>query len=136
MSRVRWSAAIEIAKKATAQQLVFGWLSMALDESGAPVIDHEGDVIPAAELEQAAYDFVLYSRVAGEMHEAIGIGRLVESMVFTPEKTKALGIPDGVLPQAGWWVGFKIDDPEVWQKIESGEYRAFSIGGTADREEV
>lgn len=136
MSRVRWSAAIEIAKKASAQQLVFGWLSMALDESGVPVIDHEGDVISAEELEQAAYDFVLYSRKAGEMHEVIGVGRLVESMVFTPEKARVLGIPDGVLPKSGWWVGFKVDDPEVWSKIESGEYRAFSIGGTADRVEV
>lgn len=69
------------------------------------------------------------------MHEKIGIGRLVESMVFTEEKIKALGIPEGTLP-IGWWVGFKIDDLSVWEKIESGEYRAFSIGGTAEREEV
>lgn len=136
MSRVSWSAEVKLAKKQPAQQLVFGWLSVAIDAAGKPVVDHEGDIIPAEELEQAAYDFVLYSRQAGEMHERIGIGRLVESMVFTKEKTEALGIPEGTLPVSGWWVGFKIDDPDVWAKIESGEYQAFSIGGTAEREEV
>jgi len=134
-NRVRWSASVEIAKAEKAKQLVFGWLSVAIDADGKPVVDHEGDIIPPEELEQAAYDFVLYSRQAGEMHEKIGIGRLVESMVFTEEKIKALGIPEGTLP-IGWWVGFKIDDLDVWEKIESGEYRAFSIGGTAEREEV
>lgn len=136
MSRVPWSATVKLAKAEKAKQLVFGWLSVAIDADGDPVVDHEGDIIPADELEQAAYDFVLYSRQAGEMHDRIGIGRLVESMVFTKEKTEALGIPEGVLPVAGWWVGFKIDDPDVWAKIESGEYQAFSIGGTAEREEV
>lgn len=135
MSRVNWSATVKLAKAEKARQLVFGWLSVAIDAEGKPVVDHEGDIIPPEELEQAAYDFVLYSRQAGEMHERIGIGRLVESMVFTPEKVKALGIPEGTLP-VGWWVGFKIDDLDVWEKIESGEYQAFSIGGTAEREEV
>lgn len=134
MSKVRWRADMEIRK--AAKMHVFGWLSMALDERGQPVVDHEGDVIPAEELEQAAYDFVIYSRVAGEMHEKLGIGRLIESMVFTTEKTKALGIPEGTLPMSGWWVGFKIDDPDVWEKIETGEYSAFSIGGTAESEPV
>lgn len=133
--RIRWSAEVKISKAEKAKQLVFGWLSVAIDAEGTPVVDHEGDIIPPEELEQAAYDFVLYSRQAGEMHEKIGIGRLVESMVFTAEKIKALGIPEGTLP-IGWWVGFKIDDLDVWEKIESGEYRAFSIGGTAEREEV
>lgn len=133
--RIRWSAEVKISKAEKAKQLVFGWLSVAIDAEGNPVVDHEGDIIPPEELEQAAYDFVLYSRQAGEMHEKIGIGRLVESMVFTAEKIKALGIPEGTLP-IGWWVGFKIDDLDVWEKIESGEYRAFSIGGTAEREEV
>jgi hypothetical protein len=30
-------------------------------------------------------------------------------------------------------VGFKIHDAGVWKKIQDGEYRAFSIGGTGSR---
>lgn len=131
-----WQADVQIAKLNDDQRLVFGWLSVSEEEDGTLVIDHHDDIIEPDELERMAYDFVLYARKAGEMHERWdGIGRLVESMVFTREKQKALGIPDGTLP-IGWWVGFKIDEPEVWAKVKSGEYDAFSIGGKAIREEV
>jgi hypothetical protein len=130
-----WRADVEIRKTDEDDHLVFGWLSVSQDENGNLIVDHHGDIITPDELEQAAYDFVLYSRQAGEMHETIGVGRLVESMVFTKDKQAALGIPSGTVP-VGWWVGFKIDDPDVWAKVKSGEYAAFSIGGMAIREEV
>ncbi len=131
-----WERTVEIRKLDHDRRLVFGWLSVAADERGEPVVDLQDDVIEEAELEKAAYDFVLCARGAGEMHERTeGIGRLVESVAFTVEKQRALGIPEGVLP-VGWWVGFKIDDESVWQKVKSGVYTAFSIGGRAVREEV
>ena len=114
------------------QRLVFGWFSV-VEEGGEPVVDFQGDTIDAAELEKAAYDFVLQARVAGEMHKNFdGIGRLVESIVFTKEKQVALGIDLG---KVGWFGGFKIDDEEVWKKIETGEYPDFSIGGLGIFEE-
>ncbi len=66
------------------------------------------------------------------MHRRGGIGRVVESIIFTEEKANALGIPAGILPK-GWWIGFHITDDVVWQKIKSGEYSMFSIEGTAVR---
>jgi hypothetical protein len=127
---------VQIAKITPERQLVFGWLSVAVDKDGNTVEDLHEDMIPADELEGAAYEFVLIHRNAGEMHERMsGIGRLVESFCTTPEKLAAMEIPEGILPACGWWVGFKIDDPEVWTKVRSGEYAAFSIGGTALRDE-
>jgi hypothetical protein len=128
---------VNVAKIAPEKQLVFGWLSVAVDNDGELVEDLHEDAIPPEELEGAAYEFVLIHRNAGEMHERTqGVGRLVESFCTTPEKLKAMGIPQGTLPDCGWWVGFKVDDPDVWAKIKSGEYAAFSIGGTAMREEA
>lgn len=133
---LEWRRPVTITKVDDEQRLVFGWLSVSQDENGNLIIDHQGDIIEPDELERMAYDFVLEARRAGEMHKRWeGVGRLVESMVFTPEKMEALGIPPGTLP-VGWWVGFRIDDDEVWAKVKSGEYRAFSIGGTGIREEV
>ena len=63
----------------------------------------------------------------------LGVGRLIESMVFTKEKQEALGINLG---KVGWFVGFQIDDVDVWKKIETGEYVDFSIGGTGQREQI
>src|SRR5690606_35761581 len=77
-----WKADVQIAKLNDEQQLVFGWLSVSEDEDGNLIIDSQDDIIEPDELERMAYDFVLYARKAGDMHERIeGIGRLVESMV-------------------------------------------------------
>ena len=47
----------------------------------------------------------------------------------------AMGIPEGVVPE-GWWIGFKVTDDEVWEKVKDGTYPMFSIEGEAIREEV
>lgn len=120
---------IPIAK--TDEHLVFGWASVAADSSGQVVVDSEGDAIPIDELERAAYEFVLENRPGGEMHEQIGGAILVESVVFTQRKLELLGV-EGV--PLGWWVGFKITDDALWDKIKSGTYAMFSIGGRAARE--
>jgi cation transport regulator ChaB len=127
---------IEIAKRDDEQRVVYGWLSVAKDKDGRHIVDKQGDVIPVAELEAAAHDFMLASREAGDMHERVtGIGKVVESMGFTEEKMAKLGIAKGTLPE-GWWVGFHIDDEQTWGKVKDGTYKAFSIGGSANREEA
>lgn len=131
-----WSVDIDIIKRNDEEQVAFGWLSVAVDKEGNVIEDSQGDVIAPEELEKAAYEFVLTSRKAGDMHKKVeGVGRLVESCVFTKEKQKALGIPEGSLPE-GWWVGFKVDNKQTWQKIKKGEYTAFSIAGRGKREAI
>ena len=92
-------------------------------------------LIEPDELEQAAYNFVQFYREGGEMHERGGCAVLVESVIFTKEKMAAMGIPEGVVPE-GWWIGFKVTDDEVWEKVKDGTYPMFSIEGEAVREEV
>ena len=114
---------------------VFGWAWVSDGEDGTRVTDSQGDSIPPEELEQAAYDHVLTFRSAGAEHDPArrGVGVLIESMVFTPEKLRLLGLT-GLLP-VGWWVGYRITDEEVWQAVKRGEYGMFSIEGEAVREE-
>ena len=76
------------------------------------------------------------------MHDQSKASSLVESFVVTPEKLdmlmKALGY-EGAPPDfkgIGAWVGYKVHREDVWKRIKSGELSAFSIEGTADREEV
>jgi hypothetical protein len=114
---------------------VFGWANVAVRVGGEEIVDWQDDVVKIGELEQAAYDYVVEFGTAGEMHERGGVGRLIESVVFTKEKASAMGIPTDILPE-GWWVGFQIDDNEVWKKVKSGEYSMFSIEGSATRVEV
>lgn len=118
------------------EQLVFGWASVAKDANGNRPLDWHGDLIDAEDLEKAVYDFNLNFRESNEMHQPNSTnGKLVESIIFTKEKMQSMGIPEGTVPE-GWWVGFKLDSREVYQKVKTGVYKMFSIEGSAYSQEV
>ena len=128
---------ITIFKADDDQHLVFGWASVAITVDGQELEDRQHDVLDPEELEEAAYEYVLNFRDAGEEHLP-GYrkkGKLVESCVFTKDKQKAMGIPEGILPVA-WWIGFKIDDDDTWRRIKDGTYKMFSIEGRANRQPI
>lgn len=115
------------------QQLIFGWANVSVQEDGSTPFDWQGDTIDTTVLESAAYNFVLKHGLVNQEHEwGTECGWLVESMVFTKDKMAALGIPEGTIPE-GWFVGFYIPDPIVYQKVKDGEYNMFSIEGSASR---
>lgn len=131
---------------------VFGWAQVAIRKGEAePFFDSQGDRISdVSHLEKAGYDFVLHAnqRSAGEMHIRKGVGKLIESMVFTPDKLEKFATDDNgnvnrttlqVLQKTfpiGWWVGFQITDPQVWKLVKNGTYTAFSVGGQGVRTPV
>ena len=125
----------KIRKSDDDKMLAFGWANVAITADGEQVTDLQKDVVDPEILEQAAYNFVELYREGGEMHERGGCAVLVESVAFTKEKMAAMGIPEGIVPE-GWWIGFKVTDPDVWEKVKSGEYPMFSIEGEAIREEI
>ena len=125
----------KIEKVSEDKMLAFGWASVAIRADGEQIEDWQGDMIDPEDLEAAAYEFVELYREGGEMHERGGTAVLVESVVFTPEKTALMGIPEGTVPTA-WWIGFKVLDPDVWEKVKDGTYPMFSIEGTAERVNV
>lgn len=124
---------VDIRKTIEDEMLAFGWASVSLNRDGEVVSDCVDDIIEPDVLERAAYSYVRFYRDGGEEHERGGVATLIESMVFTPEKMKILGIDEGALP-VGWWIGFKVLDPGVWEKVKNGTYNMFSIEGRALRE--
>jgi hypothetical protein len=123
----------QILKSEPDQQIVYGWGSVSLVD-GELLTDLQGDQIEPQELEKAVTEFMLDYRQSGVMHEGASVGDVVASLVTTPDIAKAFGLGDG-LP-VGWILGVKVKDPEVWKKVVSGELKAFSIQGTADRQEA
>ena len=124
-----------IMKSDDEKMLAFGWANVSMRVDGELIEDWQADIIEPEELENAAYEYVLLYREGGEMHERGGVAVLIESVVFTEEKMQAMGIPAGTLP-VGWWIGFKITDKDVWEKVKNGTYQMFSIEGEAERVEV
>lgn len=126
----------EIVKYDEDKRLVFGWASIIKDTEGKVLVDRQEDFIDSEdELEKAAYEYVLKSRDGGEMHIRKGVSTMVESVVLSDEKQRAIGIPSGIVP-TGWWVGFRVNDERVWNEVKKGGYIGFSVHGTGKRNEV
>lgn len=122
----------DVIEKNEDKRLVYGWASVIEDGSGE-IFDLHDDSIEVEALVKAAHDYVSEYRDAHEMHNGNTVGKTVESIVFTKEVQKALGIDLG---KVGWFIGQKVDDDATWDKIKKGELKAFSIGGSAIREKV
>lgn len=141
VDQLEWAG--EISKLDTDQHLAFGWASLS-KVNGQPYVDRQGDWIPIDETEAAAYDYVINSRVGGDMHRRAGVTKnfgphkvadLVESFVVTPEKLSKMGLPSDALPE-GWWLGMKVHDDTTWADIKAGRRTGFSVHGSGIRKAV
>ena len=126
------SIGIEVKKEMPDRQIVFGWASVAMMKDGTIPLDWQDDIIPVDELENMAYNYVEFFGQTGVQHAGGALGHVIESMVFTPDKLEALGIPPGTV-HYGWWIGFHIPDKAIYDKVKSGELKQFSIQGQAKR---
>lgn len=130
MSDVVFNKSIPITKLDDDLRIAYGWASVCTD-NGQTVVDSQGDMIDISDMREAVHKF-MGNRTAGEMHDKMGIGEIVDSLVIDKDVAKALGMPDN---REGWFIGMKITDNDVWQKFKSGELKAFSIGGKGVRED-
>ena len=121
----------DIVSKNVDSKIVYGWASV-VEKDGEPIVDRQGDVIEIEEIQNAAVEFVKNSRVAKERHKGMQKGEIVESLVFSKEVQDVLGIDLG---KQGWFIGVEVNDPEILEKVASGELKAFSIGGKAESRE-
>lgn len=124
-----------MAKADDEAQIIFGWANVAIRSDGEQIVDSHNDMIDPEDLADAAYEFMLSSRVGGEDHVGLVDAIAVESVAFTKEKVAAMGLPEGIVPE-GWWIGFHIPNPEAYARAKTSK-QMFSIEGTAEaREQV
>lgn len=117
----------------------YGWASVVTMD-GEPVVDRQGDYIGLDDIEEAAYAYVRKSRVTGDMHRRTHddqphrAGELIESVVFTPDKCHAMGLPASFAGR--WWMGVQVEDDEVWSEVKKGNRTGFSIHGKGLRKDT
>ena len=123
---------VAVEKVDEEQRMVWGWAYVCKDDSGQQVVDHSGDIVELSDVHEAAHGFMRDSRAGGVMHEGLG-GYVSESLVVTDAVASELGM---TTQKRGWFVGFKVTDDSAWEGVKAGKFRAFSIGGTADVEDL
>ena len=117
-------------------KVIYGWASV-ITKNKTVVTDTQGDQILPTDLIKCAHEFMSEARKGGFMHvPGIEGGQVVESMVFTYDLQKALGVEvhdqDGNHIE-GWLIGYKVNSDTLWKRVKSGEFAEFSIGGEAVR---
>jgi hypothetical protein len=90
-------------------------------------------VFPKEVVMKAAHQYLVDGNQANAtvMHErVVGGVSVVESWLKEGESDKSVSLglnPD--LPAFTWFVGQRIDNDEMWEKVKAGEVKAFSIEG-------
>lgn len=122
---------LDVAKADEDMRYFAGWASI-IEKDGKVVVDTQGDIVDEPTLVEAAHGFMRDHRVGKTRHRgAADKVEYVESIVFTHEVQKALGVDLG---KVGWWLAGYARDDDTWGKVKKGDLPALSIGGVADRE--
>lgn len=111
--------------------IAFGFAIVSKD-AGEDYFDVQGDHIPEDAMLAAAADFMLNSRVGKTMHTGEQTGDVVFAFPLTTDIAKSLGIST---ERTGLLIGFKPSDTETLDKLNSGEFTGFSIGGKRGKDE-
>jgi len=122
----------KVTKMDDDQRIVYGYASV-ISKNGEPIVDRQGDIITAEELEKAASQFMLGERNGLTMHKGEPTTTIIHSFPMTNETKKAYEIES---PYEAWLIAVKVHDDETWAKVKEGELKDFSIGGAATRREV
>lgn len=122
----------EVTKMDDEKRIVYGYASV-ISKNGEPIVDLQGDIITADELEKAASEFMLTSRIGKTMHSGEPTTTIIHSFPMTNEIKKAYQIES---PYEAWLIAVKVHDDETWEMVKSGKLKDFSIGGKATRREL
>jgi phage head maturation protease len=95
-----------ITKIDEAQHMVFGYAS-------TEALDSQGEIVKREALEAALPDYMRFANIR-EMHQPSAVGVATEAEL------------DG----RGLYLAAHIVDPVAWDKVTSGVYKGFSIGGS------
>lgn len=126
----------EFVKFDDALGLAMGY-AIICNKAGEKYFDRQGDHITEAAMLDAATDFMMKSRVSGDMHDrdkdggVVPDGNVVFAWPLTKEIAKAFKIETDT---TGLLIAMK-PSAAVLQKFKDGDYTGFSIGGKRVEEE-
>lgn len=119
---------VPIFKKNSEKQIVYG---VVLEPD---TVDAQEDVITAEEIEKTAHDYLQESRVVGTSHTKPITATPVESFIAPVDFNIAGQYGPQLVLKGSWVLGVKVHDPKEWEKVKSGDYTGFSVGGLGARQ--
>lgn len=117
---------VKITKSDADRRLVYG---VVLEPE---VIDAHNDVVSVDEIENAAHNYLIKSRMIGDQHSKPAKADIVESYIAPAD----LDIGGQQIKKGSWVMVTKVHDDRMWQGIKKGSYTGYSIGGYAVKEPI
>lgn len=95
--------------------------------------DSDGEILDAAKIEEVAHGWMGAYRNVDIQHSLVNVAVPVESFILPADMTVTMAGKETVLPKGTWILGAKVTNPEVWQKIKSGELSGYSVMGVSQQ---
>lgn len=108
------------------QRLVYGIVLVP------DVEDLQGDIVSKEDIEAAAHDYLVNSRLIKAQHRAPTDADVVESYVSTVD----IQMGKGIAPAGSWIMVTKVHSNAMWDAIKKGDITGYSIGGLGTREPI
>lgn len=119
---------VAIAKSVDIEKKVFTAVVLRPNE-----VDLHGDIYSEEVVEKACYDYLEYSRGANLQH-------LVDTQLAAPVESyiakSDFSLGEGQVKAGDWVLSMRINNDELWEKCKSGEFTGFSVGCTANVEDI
>jgi hypothetical protein len=117
---------VDLFKFDEEQRLVYGVVLVP------DVEDLQGDIISKEEIQLAAHDYQVKSRLIKAQHRAPTDAEVVESYIAPVD----IPIGNGIAPAGSWIMVTRVNSTAMWEAIKKGDITGYSIGGVGEREEI
>ena len=97
------------------------------------VVDLQGDIYSAAEVEKACRSFNLFCMKGNIQHEAMSADLVFVESYVAPADFK---LGNGEVKKGDWVATVKVKDTEIWKAVEAGDFTGLSIGCNAHTEKL
>ena len=108
------------------QRLVYGVVLVP------DVEDLQGDICSKEDIQEAAHDYLVNSRLVKAQHKSPTDADVVECYIAPVD----IPIGKGIAPAGSWIMVTKIKSGAMWDAIKKGDITGYSIGGRGTREEI
>jgi hypothetical protein len=117
---------VELFKFDDSQRLIYGVVLVP------DIEDLQGDVCSKEDIQEAAHDYLVNSRLIKAQHRAPTDADVVECYIAPCD----IPIGNGIAPAGSWVMVTKVNSGAMWEAVKKGDITGYSIGGTGTREEM
>ena len=117
---------VDLMKLDDDQRLIYGVVLVP------DVEDLQGDICSKEDIQEAAHEYLVKSRMIKAQHKAPTDAEVVECYIAPID----IPIGKGIAPAGSWILVTKVNSSAMWTAVKKGEITGYSIGGRGTREEI